>query len=245
MNILSIGNSFSEDAFAYLDDIANSNNLNVNSTVLYIPGCDLETHYNNFISLETNYEIIIKDIRYGKTSLDDALKEKEYDYVTIQQASHYSGQINTYEPFTKLIIEEIRKYSRKCKIVFIRTWAYEKDSDHGCFSYYNKDQSFMWNEIVRTTEEISKKYCLPIIPCGDYIDYLRKSNYFNYDLSKRSLCRDGYHLSYGAGRYISSLAVINSLFPNKKIELKYFPTKLSEKELIEIKKAYEIIQKIQ
>ncbi len=44
MNILAIGNSFSQDATRYLYDIALSDNVNIKVVNLYIGGCSLELH---------------------------------------------------------------------------------------------------------------------------------------------------------------------------------------------------------
>ena len=51
MKILSIGNSFSEDAQRYLHQIANANGDDIFCANLYIGGCSLERHYNNIINV--------------------------------------------------------------------------------------------------------------------------------------------------------------------------------------------------
>ena len=53
MKILTIGNSFSQDATAYVERIALSDIYVRN---LYIPGCSLEMHYNNMLTGEKAYE---------------------------------------------------------------------------------------------------------------------------------------------------------------------------------------------
>ena len=57
MNILSIGNSFSEDATRYLHQIALFDNVEINTVNLYIGGCSLERHYRNILSEERVYEL--------------------------------------------------------------------------------------------------------------------------------------------------------------------------------------------
>ena len=44
IKILSIGNSFSQDATRYLEEIAQGQ---IFSWICYIGGCSLETHWNN------------------------------------------------------------------------------------------------------------------------------------------------------------------------------------------------------
>ena len=47
MNILSIGNSFSQDAQRYLHRIAKADGCTLNTFNLYIGGCPLSLHYRN------------------------------------------------------------------------------------------------------------------------------------------------------------------------------------------------------
>ena len=55
MNILSIGNSFSQDAQRYLHRIAKVDGGILNTFNLYIGGCPLSLHYRNMISEERTY----------------------------------------------------------------------------------------------------------------------------------------------------------------------------------------------
>ena len=55
MNILSIGNSFSQDAQRYLHRIAKSAGVEMNTFNLCIGGCPLEHHYNHMLSGEEAY----------------------------------------------------------------------------------------------------------------------------------------------------------------------------------------------
>lgn len=45
MNILAIGNSFSQDATAYLHQMAEACGANAQVANLYVPGCSLESHW--------------------------------------------------------------------------------------------------------------------------------------------------------------------------------------------------------
>ena len=49
MKILSIGNSFSQDAHRYIHDIAKGEGVNIKCVNLYIGGCSLQTHYVNMM----------------------------------------------------------------------------------------------------------------------------------------------------------------------------------------------------
>ena len=60
MNVLSIGNSFSQDAQRYLHRIAKADGCNLNTFNLYIGGCPLSLHYRNMISEERRAKYIVE-----------------------------------------------------------------------------------------------------------------------------------------------------------------------------------------
>ena len=106
MKILSIGNSFSQDAQAYLHDAALSLGLDLECLNLYIGGCSLERHYNNLLSGERAYSPEYNGHAGEEAvSLGEVLEGDKYDVVTLQQASHYSGLYETYHPY----IDELYK----------------------------------------------------------------------------------------------------------------------------------------
>ena len=55
INILAIGNSFSEDATHYLHQIAKGSGIATKVVNLYIGGCSLETHCKNILDKEKAY----------------------------------------------------------------------------------------------------------------------------------------------------------------------------------------------
>ena len=136
MNILCIGNSFSQDATRYLHQISDEE-LYVRN--LYIGGCSLETHWNNIVESNEIYEYQKNGRMRSMTSINKALTKKKWDYITIQQVSHDSGMPHTYEPFLTNILNYIREKCPKAEIVFHRTWAYDDNSTHGGFVNYDND----------------------------------------------------------------------------------------------------------
>ena len=55
MRILTIGNSFSEDATRYLSQIAKAQGVNFEVVNLMIGGCSLERHYRNMLDDKKDY----------------------------------------------------------------------------------------------------------------------------------------------------------------------------------------------
>ena len=91
MNILSIGNSFSQDAQRYLHQIAKAGGVNLNAFNLYIGGCSLSSHYRNMLSEERAYTLEMNGQSTDfYVSLKEALLNRNWDVVTIQQVSHES-----------------------------------------------------------------------------------------------------------------------------------------------------------
>lgn len=205
MKILAIGNSFSQDATRYLQDIAASAGENLFVRNLYIGGCSLEMHAKNIAENAPAYDYEENTRGIEKISIPDALAREDWDYVTVQQVSGLSGKIETYEPYLTEVLDTVKSACPEAKIAFHRTWAYEIDSIHGNFAYYLKNQMNMYHAIVEASAEAAKKHSLPIIGSGDFIQHLRAIPPFDYKNGGTSLCRDGYHMSLDYGRYAVGL----------------------------------------
>ena len=134
-------------------------------------------------------------------SIADILHTRPWDYIVTQQSSHDSGWLDTYEPFAGLLFDYLRKEVPGAQICLQQTWAYEIDSDHGCFIRYNNDQMEMYNRSRSNYHAIAQKYDIPLIPCGDVIQNIRKHPEFDVAKGGKSICRDGFHMHFLYGRY--------------------------------------------
>ena len=223
MKILSIGNSFSQDAHKWLHKLAKSNGVDIQTANLYIGGCSLETHWDNVINDNEYYELELNGNAVGcKTSISKALAMEDWDIVTLQQVSYLSGLSETYEPYLSSLVSTIKKLQPDAKIYFHQTWAYETDSKHSGFANYNNNQLKMFDCIVNTTEKAAKSINATIIPVGRIIQYVRENiSEFNYKNSGLSLCRDGFHLSFDYGRYIAAATWLRTITGIKVSETKF------------------------
>ncbi len=202
INVLAIGNSFSRDATAYLHAVCENMGISVHVVNLYIGGCSLERHWNNVEKNERAYQYQENGIETDRyVSIAEILPKKPWDFIVTQQSSHDSGWLDTYEPFAGLLFEYLRKEVPGAKICMQQTWAYEIDSDHGCFIRYHRDQEEMYQRSRESYHTIAKKYDIPLIPCGDVIQNIRKHPEFDVAKGGRSICRDGFHMHYLYGRY--------------------------------------------
>ena len=211
LKVLSVGNSFSVDSQQWLAQIAKS--MGVKRVVLgnlYIGGCTLATHLSNFENDASSYTYYTTATgtwtEQDNHQIDTAVLSENWDYITFQQASGYSGLPATYDDLAKLI-GYIEPLCPKAKLVWNMTWAYQQGSTHVDFPNYDNDQMTMYKAIVAAVKEkIAPNQSIDrIIPVGTAIQNARTS-YIGDNLN-----RDGFHLSYGLGRYIAGLSFAYSL----------------------------------
>jgi hypothetical protein len=130
MKILTIGNSFSDDATRYMYQIARSERVHFEVANVSIGGCSLERHYRNMLDDKKDYRLVFNGVYTGfYTTLREALLSREWDVVTIQQVSHLSFNQDTYYPYITALVEYIRECQPKAKLLLQETWAYEEGSD--------------------------------------------------------------------------------------------------------------------
>ena len=200
MNILSIGNSFSQDAQRYLHDIAHREGEKLETVNLFIGGCSLERHYRNMLSGQRAYELQCNGHSTGFfVSLEEALFSRAWDVVTIQQASNYSFSIDTYRPYAQALADYIRKYAPKAKLLIHQTWAYEEGSPRlrEVAGYETADG--MLADIRAAYSTICQEVGADgIIPSGQLLGKLVSSGV-------PKVHRDTFHASLGLGRYAIGL----------------------------------------
>ena len=213
MKVLSIGNSFSQDAHKWLHKLAAANGIDMQTLNLYIGGCSLERHWNNIENNADAYEFGPNgDRTTWMISIETALKMTQWDIVTVQQVSGKSGQLETYEPYPSGVVALIRKLQPKAEIWFHQTWAYEIDSAHASFENYDRSQQKMYDAIIVASEAAAASIPAKIIPAGKLIQALRTTvPEFDYANGGLTLNRDGYHLTYDYGRFAAAALWLRTL----------------------------------
>lgn len=242
MKILAIGNSFSVNAFAYLERMAAAGKEDFQLGNLYIGGCSLAMHNKNFKENNPNYEYHIKanggSVVLKNYTIKKALVSDEWDVVTLQQASHDSGIKESYEPHLKELIEVIKELQPQAKIMLHETWAYENTSEHGCFNRYDRDQEKMYNALKDAYYHYADKYSLEIIPVGDAFQIARGMDIFDVHHGGKTLCAsDGFHASATHGQYLAAAVWYEKLTGNSILENPYSVDGISFYELMTLKKS--------
>ena len=224
INILAIGNSFSEDATAYLQAICENLGISVHVVNLYIGGCSLERHWNNIEHNEAAYQYQENGVITDKNvAITEILHSKPWDFIVTQQASHDSGWLDTYEPFCNLLFDYLKKEVPGVQICMQQTWAYEVDSDHGAFVRYHRNQQEMYERSRASYHTIADRYGITLIPCGDVIQNIRKHPEFNVPQGGKSICRDGFHMHYLYGRYALAATWAKTLLKASINDCTYLP----------------------
>lgn len=239
LKVLAIGNSFSVDAMQYLYKIADDAGVsNIVLGNLYIAGASMDMHVNSFSNNLNNY-VYYKNTNdqwqsRASTSLLYGLLDEDWDIITIQQVSGSSGRENTFNQLDTLIsIIEQNKTNFEARILWQMTWAYQQNSSHGDFNYYNKDQMTMYQAIVDVAQSkiVPHQQIEKIIPAGTAIQNLRTSYIGD------TLTVDGYHLSLVHGRYTAGLSWFKSITGLDIDPINYAPNGITETDLLAIKEA--------
>ena len=243
MNVLAIGNSFSQDAFAYLHQVAEGAGVDLTCLGLYIGGCPLSLHAENIRTGASAY-LYQKNGDDGwdhYISIPDALDECEWDVVSLQQVSHDSGLYETYLPYLDEVADFVRAKRPGAKLVVHKTWAYETDSQHGGFANYDRDQNKMYECLCDAYRQAAERLGATIIPVGDVIQTLRRTPAYDYANGGPSLCRDGFHLSIPHGRYAAALTWFAALTGKSATTTAYAPEGVSEEEAEFLKKTVDSV----
>lgn len=246
IKILAIGNSFSVDAMEYLYGMLVD--LGYEEIVLgnlYIAGCTLETHATNFQNNSASYTYYLNTSgTWNKTASYkpmDALSSEQWDIITMQQGSPKSGLAQTYDTYLASLVTSVMSVCPDSELAWHMTWAYQATSTHSGFASYGNDQMTMYNAILNAvqTKVVPTGWFSKVIPNGTAVQNMRTS--FVGD----NLTRDGYHMSYDKGRYLTALGYAKALTGRDLDKVTYTPSNYTynEKEILAMKdavnKAYE------
>ena len=231
ISILFVANSFGDDTIMYMSRIAKEFGIELDAHILYIGGCDINTHIKNLINNSPKYEYRLVNEDYDNiiTQYDYIANEainNDWDYIVLQQQSSLAGMKNGLNNLDQLIelIKQINP-NKDTKYIWNMTWSYPNGSTHPCFVDFNNDQAIMDKGILDNIIEyiIPNKTFSKIIPVGLGIKQLR-----NY-LPNNIIHRDMFHLSFDVGRFLASLLAIKTIFDVDIDNIKFNPINMDEK----------------
>lgn len=215
IRILAIGNSFSEDAVEQnFRDIADSEGVDIVVANLYYGGCTVDMHYDYFVSKSPvyRYRKILRDgrvVEKQKATIQSALHDDKWDYISFQQGSQFSGDFNSLGRLPELMRLVRAEVGEHPVFMWHETWAYSIKTTHKGFENYGKSQLQMFHDIVETSRMVMDTYpeIKILIPAGTAIQDARTAILAGDDLT-----RDGYHLEKTVGRYIAACTWFSAIF---------------------------------
>jgi hypothetical protein len=212
VKLLGLGNSFLQNAVEQnLYELAKAEGIDIIIGSMTIGGCSLDTHWNNISNDKAAYSYLKIEgenrTRTPNKAVSSIIKEEDWDYISIQQVSGYSGISTSYSNLSG-ILSYLRENATNPDVEFIlhQTWAYAENSTHTDFPKYDKDQMKMYRAIIETTKQAAQSEGMDIIiPAGTAIQNARTS-YIGDNFTK-----DGYHLN-SIGMYTAACTWFEKLF---------------------------------
>lgn len=242
MKILTIGNSFSDDATRYLHQIARKDGVNLQVTNLSIGGCPLSIHYKTIFKENDMHNLVFNGFYTGfKANIQQALSNDDWDYVSLQQVSHKSPKYETFQPYLSELADMIREIAPEAKILIHQTWAYAQDSKRLTDELgYTKHQD-MFKDVKASYDKAAEEIgAYKIIPCGEVFQKMLENGI-------EKIHRDGFHADFGVGRYALGLTWYRALTGNDVTNHKFdacdFDVEVNEKDVeIARKSVMEVIK---
>ncbi len=206
VKILTIGNSFTDSLRTYFPVVVESANCRLIINYCNYPGCSLEQHWKKLADVNS--------------------LPQDYDYITIQQASHYSWKYETYQPYADNIIAFLKEKCPSAEIVIQQTWAYHPAEKR--LVSWGFSQREMYEKLTKSYDALAKKHNLRVIPTGDAVQLARETQPggYNPENKDRIFTRDGFHLNK-RGEYLQACVWFGMLFNEPISSIAYQPKELT------------------
>ena len=211
LKILSIGNSFTDDATAYLGELVKGAGIDSRKCCVYTAtqsGASLRDWVDNYkFNKVVNLKRVVGDYEMEVSSGTLAqLLAQDWTVVTIQQVSSSSGNYSTIFPYSHQLIDEILSTCTNpgVTIGFNMSWSYASFYEHS-----KRWGEEYWRDVAATARSVVEKDGIDLmIPTGTAIQNARNTSL----MDASELTRDGIHLSFGVGRYIAACTWFQMLF---------------------------------
>lgn len=246
VRILAIGNSFSVDALEnHFYELAAAAGKKVIVGNMYIGGCRLKRHLKNVNENLADYTYYKRgldgvNVRTKGVTLETALADEQWDYVSFQQQSGTSGIYKTWEESLPKLLEYVKARVPKDAVFMIhQTWAYDQTSKHKEFVNYDRDQMKMYAAITDAVKKVTRLTGIKfVIPSGTAVQNARTTSL------KDTMTRDGYHLHKVYGRYVAACTWLEKILKVNPVGNTYCPEGMSpEQQLLAQKSAHAAVKR--
>ena len=209
VRVLSIGNSFSRDAFAYvpflIEELAPG--TEVDFGILYIGGCSLERHYNNLVGEKPDYTFDTYKTgtdhwnQEKNVTLQQGVAREPWDIIILQQQSGRSRYYDTYQPFLDNLLEYLSQVKPQATTAWLLTQAYGT----GFKSLDGMSSDEMWARVDAASQRVMEETSIKLlIPGGTAIQNARFTSLDRLGKAGH-LVYDGFHLQEGIPSLIEGL----------------------------------------
>jgi hypothetical protein len=170
VRLLTVGNSFSRNATRYLHDLAQAGGHRLIHRSIVVGGASLQLHADKALVAEGN-RLDTNGLYADGTSLQQNLQAEAWDYVTIQQASIKSHDVNTFRPYAGQLQALVQRYAPMAELLIHQTWAYRSDDPRFASSSNNplepSTQADMYEGLTSAYKSIEEELHIRRIPVGD------------------------------------------------------------------------------
>lgn len=220
INILLFGHSYGVDCTEYLPSIAKKAGMeNVYVGRFIKANCSLEEHYQYFLADSTGKysECLPGRTKYEKVArtVRQAVSETKWDYVIFQNSLENEGRYETAQPYLNDLVSYVRQtqkenFGNEPVIGWNMFWPISRTKEDGShklctyrLSFYGNSSDRMWAAYIAATKKLVKDTGITfVIPSGTAVMNARETSLNDQDA--KELTRDGYHMSYGVGRYVAA-----------------------------------------
>lgn len=194
--ILGVGNSFTRDAFVFLEPLGRQHaphRLRLGRAI--VGASSLQRHWHWTQLHEQNpddpagrpYVLQTPDASgtpaARQVSLKELLRSEPWDVVTLQQLSRLSIHAESYRPYAEHLADYIRKHAPQAEVVMHQTWAYRSDARFADLSPDNPEygQAHMYRDLNAAYTAVAAELGLRLIPVGRAFQLARERRPFAAD----------------------------------------------------------------
>lgn len=191
LTVLTIGNSFANNAADYLDEISAAAGRPIIIGRANIGGASIERHLNEADKFLADREApgakaygtaAVMDDPLSSTgnrvNLYQALTYRQWDVITVQQVSTLSYKPESFEPGLTRLLEYIHQTNPQARVLLHQVWAYRIDSPR--FKAWGIDQQEMHRLVCEAYDLAAEQHGLQQLPVGDAFYLARQTPRWTY-----------------------------------------------------------------
>ncbi len=168
VRLLTVGNSFSRNATRHLEELAEAGGHKLIHVPAIIGGASFTTHLERYAVHE---EDATQGTYGNKRGLKEILKSEPWDYITIQQASLRSHNVETYRPSARELYDIIKAGAPNSEVLMHQTWAYRVDDPRFKAAQPKPGEPTtreqMYQGLTNAYHTIARELGIRVIPTGD------------------------------------------------------------------------------